>query len=380
MRATKPELVEIFKEKIIANASEILEKHKQAGSRPAFSQVIQDVDDAWSSGDEAPINLIKQKEEPLKTPESSPKRPIRESVTTSPKRPRKPRKGSHIETPIDYPRPEEHEQPTEHLEGQTEPKDSDADVVKAKSDIVGQEMVEKKDIFAKPSKPAPRKPRTRKPRADRSWIKPKAVHSGLTSDSDSDFGDRQKGSARMPAIVPNDSFPNFMDKSLLDLPDKPKEDIDTKADNHKSERKGDDDDEEYVPPVSPHSPGEKLRRSLRIRRANSKETNIFDSELLDMKLDNNGDIAEKEVEVPENQPLHEDTVAATYETVVTETEADDEAEPSAIALAKGKQRVKKHKQKKSKKPSPRLCQFLGFILTCVVFWYFVSLMTLPKMA
>jgi hypothetical protein len=53
-----------------------------------------------------------------------------------------------------------------------------------------------------------------------------------------------------------------MDKSLLDLPDKPKEDIDTKADNHKSERKGDDDDEEYVPPVSPHSPGEKVWKAL----------------------------------------------------------------------------------------------------------------------
>jgi hypothetical protein len=78
--------------------------------------------------------------------------------------------------------------------------------------------------------------------------------------------------------------------------------------------------------------------------------------------------------------LQDETVITTYETIVTEAEADDEAEPSAVALAKDKQRAKKHRQKKTKKPSPRLCQLLGIILTFVVFWYFISHMTLPKTA
>lgn len=86
----------------------------------------------------------------------------------------------------------------------------------------------------------------------------------------------------------------------------------------------------------------------------------------------------QEMEASETKPIIEELLTTSYETVLTEAEADDEAEPSAIALAKGKQRVKKYKQKKTKKPSPRLCQLIGLIMAGIAFWYFVSAITLPK--
>jgi hypothetical protein len=143
MRATKPELVEIFKEKVIANASEILQNHRQTGSRPAFSQLVQDVDDTWSSGDEAPINLIKQKEEIAKSQGKSPKRFTRQDVTTSPKRPRKPRKLQFTDEPISSAQPEEYEQSPVRPEVHVESKEREAEVVKAKKDIAKVQEAEK---------------------------------------------------------------------------------------------------------------------------------------------------------------------------------------------------------------------------------------------
>lgn len=120
MRATKPELVEIFKEHVIANASEILKNNKKTNTRSAFSQGIQDVDDTWSSGDEAPVNLIKSKEEISKAQAKSPKRSVVKEVTsTSPKRTRKPKKLQFAETPKEsevLAKPEEPEHPSPHVE------------------------------------------------------------------------------------------------------------------------------------------------------------------------------------------------------------------------------------------------------------------------
>jgi HeH/LEM domain len=120
MRATKPELVEIFKEQVIANASEILKNNKKTNTRSAFSQGIQDVDDTWSSGDEAPVNLIRSKEEISKAQVKSPKRSVVKEITsTSPKRTRKPKKLQLAETPkeTEVPaKPEEQEQASQHVE------------------------------------------------------------------------------------------------------------------------------------------------------------------------------------------------------------------------------------------------------------------------
>ncbi|KAI8581051.1 hypothetical protein K450DRAFT_234412 [Umbelopsis ramanniana AG] len=381
MRATKPELVEIFKEQVIANASEILKNSKKTNSRSAFSQGIQDVDDTWSSGDEAPVNLIKSKEEISRAQVKSPRRSVVKEVTsTSPKRTRKPKKLQLTETPKDHEviaKPEEPEQPSQHVEEPATGETGDVATQEEDKESKTIEMVEK-DTFVKPTKPAPRKIKARKPRADRSWIKPKAVHSGLTSDSDSDFGDRQKSGDKSAVVESSSQFPNFMDKSLLASPETDNAVVDTAVLSQ---------NQSVGEPMTPESEKEHMfssstaeqpRRSLRIRRANSKDVNTLENQSDDLNVEQNEKEAEHGEASAVSSSLYPETVTTIFEEVVTEVEADDEAEPSAIALAKGKQRAKKMKQKRVKKPSPRLCQLLAFILTMSAFWYFISQMTLPK--
>ncbi|KAI9286117.1 hypothetical protein BC943DRAFT_322572 [Umbelopsis sp. AD052] len=381
MRATKPELVEIFKEQVIANASEIQKSSKKTNARSAFSRGIQDVDDTWSSGDEAPVNLIKSKEDITRAQVKSPKRSVaKEATSTSPKRTRKPKKLQLTETPQDHEvhaKPEEPEQ-SQHVEEPLTGETGEAAVQEEDKETKNIEMVEKKDTFVKPTKPAPRKLKARKPRADRSWIKPKAVHSGLTSDSDSDVGDRQKSDEKPVVVESSSQFPNFMDKSLLASPVADNAVVDTAVPSHNQMAGEPMTPESEKEHIFSSATAEQPRRSLRIRRANSKDVNILEHQTDDLNVEQNEKEAEHGEESAVSSSLYPETVTTIFEEIVTEVEADDEAEPSAIALAKGKQRAKKMKQKRVKKPSPRLCQLLAFIFTMTAFWYFISQMTLPK--
>jgi hypothetical protein len=151
MRATKPELVEIFKEQIIGNASEILKKNKKSATRSAFSHGMQDVDDTWSSGDEAPVNLIKSKEDITKSPVKSPKRSVvRESTTTtSPKRTRKPKKLQLTEATkeTEVLKPEEQQQSSQHTESPSIVQAGESITQEEEKEIQNVEMVEKVSLF-----------------------------------------------------------------------------------------------------------------------------------------------------------------------------------------------------------------------------------------
>ncbi|CAO3661128.1 unnamed protein product [Umbelopsis ramanniana] len=376
MRATKPELVEIFKEHVIANASEILKNNKKTNTRSASLKEFK------ISGDEAPVNLIKSKEEISKAQAKSPKRSVVKEVTsTSPKRTRKPKKLQFAETPKEsevLAKPEEQEHPSPHIEEPLIGDSGNTEIQGEDKEAKAEETVEKKDTFVKPTKPAPRKIKARKPRSDRSWIKPKAVHSGLTSDSDSDFGDRQKGSDKSAAAESSSQFPNFLDRSLLGSPEVENTNIDAPPLSHDQSANEPMTSESEKEHIFSSSTAEQPRRSLRIRRANSKDVNTLEHHSEDMSFEQDEKTTEHGEELTVSSSLYPETVTTIFEEVVTEVEADDEAEPSAIALAKGKQRAKKIKQKRMKKPSPRLCQLLAFIITMSVFWYFISQMTLPK--
>ncbi|KAG2172803.1 hypothetical protein INT43_000150 [Umbelopsis isabellina] len=403
MRATKPELVAIFKERITANAQEIIEKHQSANSRPTFALPQENTADTWSSGDEAPSDLIQPKSKVNEDIPTSPQKRVKEVTAASPKRQRRTKKLPIPEPVLSTPPQEEQKMLEEPLVEQNESKASEEAEKEQEGHDVSLTESDKKETFAKPAKPAPRKAKIKKPRADRSWIKPKAIHSGLTSDSDSDVGDRQKGRRRPTPKEKASSFHNFMNKGLLGLPESPNPSQENKAEpepepeqmeqsqvepavqeqeqveNHApvQQQEQPKDTIQDTEPTSPSSPQpDNLRRSLRIRRANSsKDGNLFYDPT--MELSQTEGITQ-EMEASENKPIIEELLTTTYETVLTEAEADDEAEPSAIALAKGKQRIKKYKQKKTKKPSPRLCQLIGLIVAGFAFWYFVSAITLPK--
>ncbi|KAJ2959169.1 hypothetical protein NQZ79_g5281 [Umbelopsis isabellina] len=409
MRATKPELVAIFKERITANAQEIIEKHQNANSRPTFALPQENTADTWSSGDEAPSDLIQPKPKVNENLPTSPQKRVKEVTASSPKRPRRTKKVPVPEPAVSsLPQEEQKVLEVPPVE-QNETKGSEeADREQEKNDVSLADS-DKKETFAKPAKPAPRKAKIKKHRADRSWIKPKAIHSGLTSDSDSDVGDRQKGRRRPTPKEKASSFHNFMNKSLLGLPESPNPTQENKAEteaepeqmeqsqvdpatqeqepaqeqepvqDHALVQQQDQskDSTQDTEPTSPSSPQpDNLRRSLRIRRANSsKDGNLFYEPTIEPNQTEGITLG---MEASENKPILEELITTTYETVLTEAEADDEAEPSAIALAKGKQRVKKYKQKKTRKPSPRLCQLIGLIIAGFAFWYFVSAITLPK--
>jgi hypothetical protein len=107
MRATKPELVAIFKEKVIANAQEIIEKHQSAKSRPTFALPMENTADTWSSGDEAPSDLIQPKQKVTADISTSPQKRVKEVTAASPKRPRRTKKLPVQESALNTPPQEE---------------------------------------------------------------------------------------------------------------------------------------------------------------------------------------------------------------------------------------------------------------------------------
>lgn len=125
MRATKPELVTIFKERITANAQEIIEKQRNANSRPTFALPQENTADTWSSGDEAPSDLIQPKPKVTEDIPTSPQKRLKEVTAASPKRQRRTKKLPVPEPAVSTPPQEEQKVMEEPLVEQMETKASE---------------------------------------------------------------------------------------------------------------------------------------------------------------------------------------------------------------------------------------------------------------